>query len=74
MRPFEMPAGDAIADGKIRAAAAEGEAGEQIGGKLIIEPPAKPPVFSERLALPMPASPSSFAVPSKPVSQARQRG
>jgi len=33
-----MAAGDAIADREIRAAAADGEAGQQIGGELIIEP------------------------------------
>jgi hypothetical protein len=41
MRPFEIAAGDAIADREIRAAAADGEAGQEIGGELIIEPARK---------------------------------
>src|SRR5437016_10006430 len=38
MRPFKMPAGDAIADREIRAAAADREAKEHVGSELIIEP------------------------------------
>lgn len=38
VRPLEMAAGDAIADCEVRAAAADGEAGQEIGGELIIEP------------------------------------
>jgi hypothetical protein len=39
---LEIAAGDAIADGKIRAAAAHGEAGQEIGGELIVKPGCKP--------------------------------
>src|SRR5262249_6537034 len=38
MHPFEMSAGDAIAHREVRAAAADGEAGQEIGGELIVEP------------------------------------
>ena len=37
MRRIEMAAGDALADGKIRAAAAYGEAGQQVGRELIVQ-------------------------------------
>src|SRR5262249_43768495 len=37
VRPLEVATGDAVADREIRAAAADGEAGQEIGGKLIVE-------------------------------------
>src|SRR5262249_4480806 len=37
MRPLEVAAGDAIAHGKIRAAAADGESRHECGSKLIVE-------------------------------------
>lgn len=43
VRPLEMAAGDAVADGEIRAAAADGEAGQEIGRELIIEPAREAP-------------------------------
>jgi hypothetical protein len=43
VRGIEMAAGDAVADREIRAAAADGEAGQQIGRELIIEPAREAP-------------------------------
>src|ERR1700738_2467968 len=42
VRPFEMAAGDAVADREIRAAAAHGETDEDIRRELIIEPAREP--------------------------------
>jgi hypothetical protein len=42
VRPLEMAAGDAVADREIGATAADGEAGQQIGTELIIEPAREP--------------------------------
>src|SRR5262249_58441902 len=42
VRPLEMAAGDAVADRQIRVTAADGEAGQQIGTELIIEPAREP--------------------------------
>src|SRR5262249_19558161 len=42
VRALEMAAGDAVADGEIRATAADGEAGQQIETELIIEPAREP--------------------------------
>src|SRR5262245_52271352 len=43
MRALEMAAGDAVADREVRAAAADGEAGQEIGCELIIEPARQTP-------------------------------
>ena len=48
-----MAAGDAIADREIRATAADGEAGQQIGTELIIEPAREPEAAMWRLQPPL---------------------